>query len=64
MHIINERNTSRIVSLIDPRKVVVGGGYSIGNRFIEPTVMKDVMWDDRGYTGGDSRPRIARDALQ
>ena len=47
VHIINERNTSRIVSLIDPRKVVVGGGYSIGNRFIEPTVMKDVTWDDR-----------------
>lgn len=47
VHIINERNTSRIISLIDHRKVVVGGGHNTQGRFIEPTVLKDVTWNDR-----------------
>ena len=47
VQIINERNTSRLINMIDPKKVIAGGGYSIRDRFIEPTVMKDVTWDDR-----------------
>ena len=46
VRIVNERNAGRVVNLIDPAKVVVGGGYSIEKRFIEPTVMNDVEWDD------------------
>lgn len=47
VRIVSERNTSRIVDLIDRRKIFMGGGRSIGDQFIEPTVIKDVTWDDR-----------------
>jgi aldehyde dehydrogenase (NAD+) len=46
VRIVNERNTARIVKLVDPDKVVVGGSYAINDRYIEPTVMKDVSWTD------------------
>jgi aldehyde dehydrogenase (NAD+) len=47
VNIVNERNTSRVAALIDPAKVHLGGGYDITNRFVEPTVMTDVAWDDK-----------------
>jgi aldehyde dehydrogenase (NAD+) len=47
VRIVNERNAMRVVSLIDPGKVVVGGTYDIAERFIEPTVMREVSWDDK-----------------
>jgi len=47
VNIVNERNTSRVASLIDPDKVFVGGQYDIEKRFIEPTVMTDVTWEDK-----------------
>jgi aldehyde dehydrogenase (NAD+) len=47
VNIVNERNASRLAALIDPKKVYLGGTYNIKNRFIEPTVMNNVTWDDK-----------------
>jgi len=47
VQIVNERNAARVIGLIDSEKVIVGGGHSVDQRFIEPTVMKDVAWEDR-----------------
>ena len=47
VNIINERNASRVSGLIDRDKVYLGGSFDIAKRFIEPTVMSNVSWDDR-----------------
>lgn len=45
--IVNAAHCSRIVSLIDPSKVVVGGQHDVEKRFIAPTVMSGVTVDDK-----------------
>lgn len=42
--IINQRHTQRIVSLLEGQedRIVIGGNYSIEERYIEPTVLVDV----------------------
>jgi aldehyde dehydrogenase (NAD+) len=45
--IINERNTERVSGLINPAKVYVGGNYDVDARFIEPTVLHQITWDDK-----------------
>lgn len=45
--IVSEQHCRRIVSLIDPSKVVAGGQYDIEKRFIAPTVMSGVTVDDK-----------------
>ena len=44
--IINDKNVDRLSSLIDPDKVCYGGNVDRDNRFIAPTIMKDVTFDD------------------
>ncbi len=44
--IVNTRHHRRIVKLIDPDKVVVGGTYNQEDRFISPTVMTNVTLED------------------
>lgn len=44
--IVNEKHFNRIVSLIDHDKVVIGGQYDASQKYIAPTVMKNVTWDD------------------
>ncbi len=44
--IINEKHFDRICGLIGPDKVVIGGSSDREKLKIEPTVMKDVTWDD------------------
>lgn len=44
--IINERNFDRLVKLIDKEKVFFGGNSNSVQRFIEPTIMHNVTWDD------------------
>lgn len=44
--IINDKHFERILGLINPEKVVIGGRGDPARRFIEPTLMKDVTWDD------------------
>jgi aldehyde dehydrogenase (NAD+) len=44
--IINEKHYRRLLGLIDPQKVVCGGGHDEAACRIEPTVMAGVTWDD------------------
>jgi aldehyde dehydrogenase (NAD+) len=44
--IVNVRHTERLAQLIDRDKVVIGGDYDIENRYIAPTVLDRVGWDD------------------
>ncbi|MFT4660407.1 MAG: aldehyde dehydrogenase (NAD+) [Patiriisocius sp.] len=44
--IITERHTERLISFIDKSKVVIGGEYSVQERFISPTLMTDVTITD------------------
>lgn len=44
--IINERNVQRIKKLIDPKKVFSGGKVIESENYIEPTILRDVKWDD------------------
>jgi aldehyde dehydrogenase (NAD+) len=64
--IVNARHCRRIVSLIDPNKVVVGGQYDAEKRFIAPTVMSGVTVDDKIMSEeifGPVLPVITYDAL-
>ncbi|AMP98576.1 aldehyde dehydrogenase [Pedobacter cryoconitis] len=45
--IINERNAERVSGLINPDKVYVGGNFNVAERFIEPTVLHGVNWEDK-----------------
>ncbi|MDE6203529.1 MAG: aldehyde dehydrogenase [Lachnospiraceae bacterium] len=44
--IINAKHFHRILKLIDPDKLVCGGGYNEDTLRIAPTVLKDVTFDD------------------
>lgn len=44
--IINDRNTERLIGLIDSSKIVHGGGYNKEHRYIEPTIMRGVSRED------------------
>ena len=44
--IVNERHLHRIANMIDSEKVVVGGQFNEAERYIAPTIMKDVTLDD------------------
>ena len=45
--IINEKHFDRLKNLIDSSKVAFGGQVHREDRFISPTVMKDVSWGDK-----------------
>jgi aldehyde dehydrogenase (NAD+) len=66
VRIVNERNTRRLVDLIDPSKVILGGKHDVASRFIEPTVMAGVTWEDavmQEELFGPVLPVIAYDSL-
>lgn len=46
--IVNERHTDRLISILkkDKDKIVFGGGYNLGKKYIEPTLIDDVTWED------------------
>ena len=44
--IVNQRHMERLIGLINHDKVVMGGQYDMAERYIAPTVMKGVTWDD------------------
>lgn len=46
VRIVNDRHFNRLVQLIDQDKVVHGGEYDENTLTIEPSIMKDVSWDD------------------
>lgn len=45
--IVNQKHFERVCGLIDPAKVVAGGGSDPQRLQIEPTVMDNVTWEDR-----------------
>jgi aldehyde dehydrogenase (NAD+) len=45
--IVNSKAVERLVSLIDPKKVIVGGKADPEARYIDPTILFPVTWDDR-----------------
>ncbi len=44
--IINDKNFDRLVKLIDPEKVYYGGKFDKKIRYIEPTILTNVTWND------------------
>lgn len=44
-YLIHERQKEKVLSLIDPNKVIVGG--RLEGRCLEPTVMDGVTWEDK-----------------
>lgn len=44
--IVNEKHFERLLSLIDDKKTVYGGGFDKEKLRIEPTVLDGVLWDD------------------
>lgn len=44
--IINQKHFERVMGLIDGEKVVFGGEGDPEKRFIQPTLMKDVTWEE------------------
>ncbi len=46
LKIINERNFDRLEKLMDEEKICCGGAREREQRFISPTVLKDVSFDD------------------
>jgi len=47
VQIINNRNMSRLIDLMEPSKVYWGGNYHTENRLIEPTIMTDISFSDK-----------------
>ena len=46
VQIINQKNTARVAALIDPTKVVYGGQVDEQQRYIAPTLMQNVTFED------------------
>ena len=46
LRIINDRNWERLNSLIDADKIYIGGVTNKESRFISPTILKDVSFED------------------
>jgi aldehyde dehydrogenase (NAD+) len=45
--VISAREVSRLATLIDPAKVVIGGRSDPEARYLDPTIVYPVSWDDR-----------------
>ena len=45
--IISKKHFDRITGLIDPNKVVFGGGFDADSRKIEPTILDGITWEDK-----------------
>ena len=43
---VNEREFNRVLSYIDKEKLVFGGNYNRKTFQIEPTILKNITWDD------------------
>ncbi len=46
VRIINERNFNRLISLLDPSKIYYGGKNIASERYIAPTILTEVAWED------------------
>ncbi len=65
--IINEKHFDRLMSLVIPEKLAIGGESIREEKYISPTVMKDVSWNDKVMEDeifGPLLPIIPYDSLQ
>jgi aldehyde dehydrogenase (NAD+) len=46
LRIINERHTDRLAALIQTSQVTFGGAVDRGQRFVAPTLVEEVRWED------------------
>lgn len=46
VQIIDEKNIRRLLDMMDQRKVFCGGGYDLSSRYIEPTLLNDITFED------------------
>lgn len=46
VQIINKKNCERLIELIDPKKLFLGGNYDAENRYIEPTILENISDED------------------
>jgi aldehyde dehydrogenase (NAD+) len=44
--VISAREVTRLAGLIDPANVVIGGGSDPEARYLDPTIVYPVSWDD------------------
>lgn len=46
--IVSEKHTNRLISIIekDRSKIIFGGNYNLNNKYIEPTIIDNVSWED------------------
>lgn len=44
--IINDRHFQRLMGLLDSKKIIYGGRSNPADRYIEPTILSPVDWDD------------------
>ena len=49
--IINEAHTERLHQLVNSEKVIIGGEFDIKQKYIAPTVLDRVEWDDKVMEG-------------
>jgi aldehyde dehydrogenase (NAD+) len=64
--VIDEKNASRLESLMTTGKIVIGGKADPGTRFVSPTVIKDIRTDDpimKGEIFGPVLPVIGYENL-
>ncbi len=47
VQIINEKNFMRLVNVLDENKIFHGGKYDISQRYIEPTILSDICFEDK-----------------
>ncbi len=45
--IINQKHFDRLISLLDQSKVIEGGDHDREGRYIAPTLLTDISWDDK-----------------
>ncbi|MCF6279108.1 MAG: aldehyde dehydrogenase [Flavobacteriaceae bacterium] len=46
VQIINTKNTERLIKMIPKDKIYCGGNYDVEKRYIEPTILTDISFDD------------------
>ena len=67
VQIINDRNVTRLKQLLDPKKIFFGGKIEVENRYIEPTLLQNVTFEDavmQEEIFGPILPVIAYDTLK
>lgn len=65
--IINEKHHARLVSYLEPEKIVWGGEYNREELYLGPTIMAEMTWEDRVMKEeifGPLLPIIVYDSLE